>query len=434
MRVRTRRKSKLLAIMLIAIMLISVGYAFLSSNLTINGTATVKNNSWNIYFTNVVPTAGGVTPTTAPTTSGTSTTTLTWVVSMDTPGQFYEFTVDAVNAGTIDAMIGNLSNSTLTTDQAKYLDYTVTYSDGAPIEQYDILAANGGTEKLKVRVEFKKDVTANDLPSEPEQITFTYTSQYIQADNNVKDVNRVKRWDPVAYNPGSGSISNSDITLAGATLNGTINASSATNWVVLDVTDDGDVLIIPTTYSTTTLNLVGMNGYNNAIPVLNQVASIYKNDTYAESARSIKVEDVNKVENYTPSRSIEEYSFNHRYGMNLDTLDIVDYGVGNEAQRTYKTDTLCYSYSLNNSSSYLTGDCWLASRSVDPVEELGAYFCQFGVYRVEDGTMRRGYAMFDVYNDGSSYDDSGNYAVLPVVTLKSGIHMEKVNGTWTLTE
>ena len=141
-----------------------------------------------VYFTNIEVKTGSVTATPAPTTSGTSTTSLTWGVNMDTQGQFYEYTVDVVNGGTIDAMIGSLANTTLTTAQAKYLDYKVTYSDGAVIEQYDRLDA-GETVKLKVRVEFKTGVAIADLPTDNTAITLTYTSAYIQADGNAKDRN-----------------------------------------------------------------------------------------------------------------------------------------------------------------------------------------------------------------------------------------------------
>ena len=87
-------------------------------------------------------------------------------------------------------MIGSLSNTSLTTNQSKYLNYKVTYSDGVEIEQYDRLNA-GETEKLKVRVEFKKDLNPEDLPGEGATINLTYTSNYVQADSNAKDRNRI---------------------------------------------------------------------------------------------------------------------------------------------------------------------------------------------------------------------------------------------------
>jgi len=180
---------KYLAIAIVLLLAISIGYAALSTTLTINGTANIAANSWLIYFTNVQVTSGSVTATTTPTTSGTFTTTLTWAVNLQTPGDFYEYYVDVKNDGTIDAMIGSLSNTSLTTNQAKYLAYTVTYDDGAAIEQYDKLDS-GDMVTLKVRVEYKTDLNPEDLPSEPAEITFEYTSNYVQADGNAKARNR----------------------------------------------------------------------------------------------------------------------------------------------------------------------------------------------------------------------------------------------------
>ena len=197
-------------------LLISVGYAALTTNLQINGTATVKAQSWSVYFNNVQVKTGSV--------------------------------------------------------------------SGAAIEQYDKLAA-GETKTITVKLLFKQDIDPEDLPATAQSgISLSYNTNYVQADGNAVEKNtrliptaqslalagEIQRWDPVEYNPGTGSISSS--TYAGATLNGTINAGSADDWVVLDVTEEGDVLIIPTTYASTTLELEGINGYNNAIYALDEVA------------------------------------------------------------------------------------------------------------------------------------------------------------------
>ena len=187
-KLKNRISQKIIFLSLILILAISLGYAILSTALTINGTANISSNSWLVYFTNVDVTPGSVTATNTPTTSGTSTTTLTWEVNLETPGDFYEYYVDVKNDGTIDAMIGSLSNTSLSTNQAKYLAYSVTYDDGATIEQYDKLAS-GDMVTLKVRVEYKTDLNPEDLPSDSSSISLIYTSNYVQADGNAKPRN-----------------------------------------------------------------------------------------------------------------------------------------------------------------------------------------------------------------------------------------------------
>ena len=92
-----------------------------------------------------------------------------------------------------------------------------------------------------------------------------------------------------------------------------------------------------------------MDGYNNAITALDRVASIYKNEKYATESKSLTIEDVNGVEGYDPTEVASgsasasgtasgngelTYSWTHRYGMDAN-LNIVDYGEGNEEERTY---------------------------------------------------------------------------------------------------
>ena len=113
-------------------------------------------------------------------------------ITLSEPGEFYEFTVDAKNEGTIDGMINVVSNKTYesngTTEKSlpEYLTYSVTYSDGKTIAPKQLLKA-GTTEKYKVRVEFK-DVAADKLPAQEETIKFKFSVEYVQADETGEEV------------------------------------------------------------------------------------------------------------------------------------------------------------------------------------------------------------------------------------------------------
>ena len=162
----------------IAVLFMGIGFAYLSSNLTITGNTSVSGNSWNIYFTNVQVTDGSVDATVAPITSGTNTTSIDYTVTLDKPGDFYEFTVDAVNNGTIDAMIESINMTSLDSDVAKYISYNATYEDGTPLAQNDVLKKNK-TATYKVRVEFKKNISASDLSEEDISLTLTFGVNYV---------------------------------------------------------------------------------------------------------------------------------------------------------------------------------------------------------------------------------------------------------------
>ena len=191
---KTKRRAKYLLLLLI--LCISVGYAILQSNLTINGTAHMNNPTWDIHWNNVQVTNGSVTGTnvTSPATIDSAKTTVSYSIKLPKPGDFYEFTVDAVNGGTIDGMIDTISsklNGTEISTLPAYLNYTVTYSDGSSLQANQELKANT-SETYKVRVEFKKDITNAQLPASIQILNLSFTVTYKQAtDDAVPVVNPI---------------------------------------------------------------------------------------------------------------------------------------------------------------------------------------------------------------------------------------------------
>lgn len=164
---------------------VTVGYAALSTTLSITGKGTLSKNSWDIHFENLVIVDNGASVvTTAPTIDSTKTK-VSFNITLSKPGDSYEFTVDAVNKGTIDAMLSGFSATSLTADQQKYLTYTVTYGDGATISTKDYLK-KGTSETIRVKVRFKEDLASADLPTSAETLNLTATLVYVQADSTAK--------------------------------------------------------------------------------------------------------------------------------------------------------------------------------------------------------------------------------------------------------
>ena len=199
-----RRKNKKKSMLLVLLMLIagiSMGYAILNTTLNINGTSKIKDAKWNIYWDNPQVTTGSVT-TTAPIIDSLKTT-ATFDITLNKPKDYYEFTIDAVNAGTIDAMIkvngvNNkvYSDSTRTTEITlpDAIKYTVTYADGTEILEKHLLAKKSGNtptrETYKVRVEYRNDeeTTAADLEEITEETIYymSFSVEYVQAENAVE--------------------------------------------------------------------------------------------------------------------------------------------------------------------------------------------------------------------------------------------------------
>ena len=201
-----RKNNKKLALLLILVLVISVGYAALASNLKINGTSGVKANTWSVYWNNVQIKDGSVPAddNNKARITDSAKTQVEFNVVLSEPGDFYEFTVDAVNNGTIDAMIaakgivdGVYSDSSYTTPATlpEAVSYTVTYADGKPIQEKHLLAKKNGStptkETYKVRIEYRNDESINpsDLDDTDKTFYFKFSVNYVQADGTAIDKN-----------------------------------------------------------------------------------------------------------------------------------------------------------------------------------------------------------------------------------------------------
>ena len=152
-------------------MIVTVGYATLTTNLTINGTSKINNSTWDVHFEGISVLPGSVAINTsdyaqaqAATIDSQDTTKISYNVLLSEPGDFYDFTVKAVNGGSIDAMISQITplikvnNVDKTNDIPAWLDYSVTYNDLTQLQVNDELPANS-YDVYRVRVAFKKDIT-----------------------------------------------------------------------------------------------------------------------------------------------------------------------------------------------------------------------------------------------------------------------------------
>jgi hypothetical protein len=165
----------------VAVAALSIGYASLSQTLNINGTTTVKGNTWDVHFTNLVkPTAAnnGLVGSATETSSTLNTTTLTFAANLSLPGDSIVYQWDVTNAGTIDAKLSATPVlSGLTEAQAANVKYVFTYADGTAITANDTLTA-GTTKTLKLKVTF--DSAATSVASTDTKLTLSTTMTYVQ--------------------------------------------------------------------------------------------------------------------------------------------------------------------------------------------------------------------------------------------------------------
>ena len=184
-----RRRKNYGVILFLIMISISLGYALIQTDLTINGISKIAATSWNVYFDNVQVTTGSVelsSGDSAPVIDPTTLTSVSFTVTLKEPGDFYEFTVDVKNTGTLDAMIDTISNklnNVEITNLPAYMSYSVTYSDSIPLAQYHLLAHNT-TQTYKVRVGYRTDIDPDDLPDEITTNVITFGVTYVQKTNS----------------------------------------------------------------------------------------------------------------------------------------------------------------------------------------------------------------------------------------------------------
>ncbi|MDO4996493.1 MAG: glycine rich domain-containing protein [Bacilli bacterium] len=141
-------------VIIVLILSISIGFAVLSSTLSIGSNITLADASFDVHFDNVEKVSSSIENDTY--TYQDNNTVLNFNVSLDKPGDYVDYKVYVVNAGTIDAYLDSISINIPQAAQ-DYITYTITYNNGTNLTTGDLLKK--GTDKpLKLHIEYKYDV------------------------------------------------------------------------------------------------------------------------------------------------------------------------------------------------------------------------------------------------------------------------------------
>ena len=177
-------------LLVVAVVVMAVGFANFSNNLNIKGTTTVSGASWNVGFVSDSYEESSGSLSVAEGDRSISNLSMTYKVTLSKPGDFYEFTVDVKNSGTFDASLTGITMTSLTEAQSKYLTYKVYYNG----TEYTATNSNisnvvlnctdtettDNVAKVKVRVEYIQPASADDLPSTAQEIELQATLSYLQ--------------------------------------------------------------------------------------------------------------------------------------------------------------------------------------------------------------------------------------------------------------
>lgn len=173
-------------VILVLLLFISIGFAVLTSNLSINGTASFTDASFNVHFENAKVEDKNIDDGTITINSGDVTITSTG--TFDKPGDYINTSFYVINSGTMDASLDTLSVSGLTSELQNYFAYTLKYDiDGINVTRGDVLRAGQG-RKINLHIEYKYDVEELTTAS---NLNLTITMNYI----NPKKVPATTVWD-----------------------------------------------------------------------------------------------------------------------------------------------------------------------------------------------------------------------------------------------
>lgn len=178
-----KRKNKMfILIALLVLFTVSIGYALINRVLLIRGNSTIDKSTWDIHFENLIVNQGSVTADTPIIDNDDDT--VNFNVMLNLPGDYYQFTVDIVNDGTMDAEIATINKTpTLFYEQTTYFNYEIRFASGEEIGSKRIIPA-GDFVRIKVSFKYDSSVSEENLPTTQQEINLGFEVNCIQSDGN----------------------------------------------------------------------------------------------------------------------------------------------------------------------------------------------------------------------------------------------------------
>lgn len=187
MKLKTRKstlskKNVIILFIFISFVLIGVGYSYIQSSLSINGNSTITGGLWKIYFDNLTISDGSLS-TDNPAVISDDGTSISFSINFADPDEYYEFEVDVINDGLLDAMVSDYEQINISEEYKPYIVYEITYIDLNGVNPGDLLASKTA-ERIKFKFFFNKESDINNVPVEGSDkfvINIPYVQEYESA-------------------------------------------------------------------------------------------------------------------------------------------------------------------------------------------------------------------------------------------------------------
>lgn len=162
-------------ITIICILSLSIAYSILNQILIVSGSSNVAASNWDVHIENIkiIPEDSNDNITI------TGPTSFTYATTLNIPGDKKTIEFDVVNAGTIDAEYGGSSTTGFTQYNSKYLTSTIKPKNEESMFTNRIVKA-GESKTLNFILEYKKDISINDLPKTTQTANININISYRQ--------------------------------------------------------------------------------------------------------------------------------------------------------------------------------------------------------------------------------------------------------------
>ncbi len=439
---KNKRQNKILLLTVI-LLGVTIGFAALATTLKINGFTNVLKPNWNVYWANPVVSEGSVSttlPVIGEDQGESENTKATWSATLALPGDYYEFTIDAVNTGSVDAMITNIESIVYDTNNnpislPDYVVYTVTYDDGTEVTLNQLLDANS-SKKYKVRVYYDySKMTADDvnnIPASGLSYEFSYKVTYSVATDEV--YRPTFREGEYFYMCPDKAIA----TTSYAGFSGSTPTADQCLWRVIKVNADGSADAVSHYVSTNDITITGSDGYRNLVAGLNDLASCYAKRGYTVKTRHM---------GYDGQAEIIKDSYVFNGATNVSPSEVAtstpttgegqEYEGGSLGDTLYLKDYLSVKNVYSNLNASTNGktskDYWLASRYYG----VGGGFGFTGRYIDNAGSLTSDYRYYGQYGNNKYgirrccwANNSYLHSIRPIITVRSGL--SKISGQGSL--
>ena len=183
-----KKKNILLGVLIVGVISMSVAFAALSTNLSINGSASIPTTKWDIHFDNGddnTPTQhqdgktnrGAITGVQFAATSITN-----FTATLNQPNDEVVYNFDIVNAGTIDGQLDNFTKTlTCNSSDCSMITYTIDCEDAQQNDanQSDYILAHGQSVSCVMKIKYNEQTNSGNGVYEQGAVNATATASWL---------------------------------------------------------------------------------------------------------------------------------------------------------------------------------------------------------------------------------------------------------------